>query len=61
MDVQKTAGNFWESTRRILTVAKKPTGKEYSEMAKITGLGIIAIGMLGFIVLFVFALLKIGV
>ena len=61
MDIGKTISDFLDSTRRILTVAKKPAGKEYSEMAKITGLGIIAIGLLGFIVLFVFALIKIGV
>jgi protein transport protein SEC61 subunit gamma-like protein len=61
MDLVKMVVDFIESSRRILTVSKKPSGKEYSEMAKITGLGIIVIGVLGFIVLFVFALLKIGV
>lgn len=53
-------GDFIESTRRILIVSKKPAGKEYSEMAKITGLGIILIGVIGFLVLLLFAIFQLG-
>lgn len=34
---------------RVLKMARKPTDEEYSKTSKITGLGIIAIGGLGFL------------
>ena len=33
---------------RVLKMARKPTNEEYEKTAKITGLGIIAVGALGF-------------
>ncbi|MFA5746377.1 MAG: protein translocase SEC61 complex subunit gamma [archaeon] len=41
---------FFESSKRILLIAKKPSNKEYWSMAKIVGLGMIIIGVIGFIV-----------
>jgi len=41
---------FFESSKRILLIAKKPSNKEYWTMAKIVGLGMIVIGVIGFIV-----------
>jgi protein transport protein SEC61 subunit gamma-like protein len=35
---------------RVLKMARKPTNEEYEKTAKITGLGILAIGALGFII-----------
>lgn len=35
---------------RILKMARKPTNEEYEKTAKITGLGIVLIGLLGFAV-----------
>jgi protein transport protein SEC61 subunit gamma and related proteins len=35
---------------RILKMARKPTNEEYEKTAKITGLGILAIGALGFVI-----------
>jgi protein transport protein SEC61 subunit gamma-like protein len=35
---------------RILKMARKPTNEEYEKTAKITGLGIVLIGALGFII-----------
>ncbi|MBS3061329.1 MAG: protein translocase SEC61 complex subunit gamma [Candidatus Diapherotrites archaeon] len=60
MNIGESIQDFIESTKRILTVSKKPTATEYNEMAKVTGVGIVLIGVIGFIVLMVFALLKIG-
>ncbi len=34
---------------RILKLAKKPTREEFLQMLKITGLGFIALGILGYI------------
>ncbi len=52
---------FIESTRRVLTVAKKPNWDEYKLMLKITLLGIAIIGLLGFLVKLVFTALGLGV
>ena len=36
--------------KRVLTVTKKPTKEEYLTVVKISGLGILLIGLLGFAV-----------
>lgn len=43
-------GNFVSSSQRIFNVSRKPDMKEYSAMAKVTGLGVIIIGVIGYIV-----------
>ena len=35
---------------RVLKMARKPTNEEYEKTAKITGLGILAVGALGFMI-----------
>ena len=35
---------------RVLKMARKPTNEEYEKTAKITGLGIMLIGLLGFVI-----------
>ncbi|MBD3263063.1 protein translocase SEC61 complex subunit gamma [Candidatus Woesearchaeota archaeon] len=35
---------------RVLKMARKPTNEEYEKTAKITGLGILAVGALGFVI-----------
>jgi protein transport protein SEC61 subunit gamma-like protein len=42
---------------RVLKVAKRPTWKEYLQIAKLTGLGIILIGAIGLIITLIFTLL----
>jgi len=42
--------NFISSSRRILSISKKPTNKEFWMMAKIIGLGIILIGVVGYLI-----------
>ena len=41
---------FISSSRRIFNVSRKPDMKEFQEMAKVTGLGVIVIGIIGYIV-----------
>lgn len=48
-----------KETRRILRLTRKPTHSEYNETAKITGLGVILIGALGFVLFTFFQLLRI--
>jgi protein translocase SEC61 complex gamma subunit len=41
---------FINSSIRIFNVSRKPTGNEYKIMLKVIGIGIIFIGLIGFIV-----------
>ncbi len=54
-------GSFLESAKRIFYLSKKPTWKEYIQMAKVTGIGILLIALLGSIIIFIFKFLKLGV
>ena len=42
--------NFLSESKRVLLVTKKPSTKEFSMAAKITGLGMILIGAIGMII-----------
>lgn len=42
---------------RIITIAKKPDNDEFYKIAKITGAGMIGIGLLGLIISFAFGYL----
>jgi protein transport protein SEC61 subunit gamma-like protein len=39
-----------QSYARILRIAKKPTGMEFRAILKVTGIGIILIGLIGFLI-----------
>ena len=41
---------FLKQCERVLRVSKKPDNEEYKTVAKVTGLGIIVIGLLGFVI-----------
>ena len=53
-------GEFIESAKRIFIISRKPTWKDYQTMVKITGLGILVIALLGFVIIFVFRLFSLG-
>ncbi|MDV3104165.1 protein translocase SEC61 complex subunit gamma [Thermococcus waiotapuensis] len=42
--------NFLTESRRVLLVTRKPSWKEYKMAAKITGVGMILIGIIGLII-----------
>lgn len=46
MDIKK----FLSQCRRVFLVARKPSAKEFRQTAKITGLGIFLIGLVGFLI-----------
>lgn len=50
MRIQQRLINAYKETRRILRLTRKPRGSEFNETAKITGLGMIVIGIIGFII-----------
>lgn len=51
MNINKESINsFLKQCERVLRVSKKPDANEYKTVAKVTGVGIIIIGVIGFIV-----------
>lgn len=49
-------GEFFGKCKRVLNVAKKPSKEELKQIAKISALGILAIGLIGFIIGLIFVL-----
>ena len=48
---------FIEQSRRVLKLARKPTKEEIIRTAKITGVGIAVLGIIGYIIHWVYYLL----
>ena len=53
--VLNKVGAFIASSRRVLVIARKPNWQEYQTMAKVTGIGIVVIAVLAYIIYLVFA------
>lgn len=49
---------FLQNCRRTLQVAKKPDKSEYLQVAKITGLGILLVGFVGFVIMFISSIIQ---
>ncbi|RLE41451.1 protein translocase SEC61 complex subunit gamma [Candidatus Woesearchaeota archaeon] len=41
---------FWHECRRVLKVTRKPTKEEFKLIVKVSGVGILIIGAIGFII-----------
>ena len=50
MNVQERLDKFVKDSKRVLKVARKPDKDEYYDFAKVTTLGIIVIGLIGFVI-----------
>lgn len=50
MNVQERLDKFLKDSKRVLKVARKPDKDEYFDFAKVTTLGIIVIGLIGFVI-----------
>jgi len=44
---------FLSNCKRVLRIARKPDKSEYLQIAKVTGVGILLIGFLGFLIMLV--------
>lgn len=53
MDVQERFQKFIKDSKRVLKVSRKPDSKEYIEMAKVTSIGVLIIGAVGFVVVLI--------
>lgn len=50
MNVQESFNKFIKDSKRVLKVSRKPDGKEYLELAKVVSIGVLIIGVIGFII-----------
>ncbi len=50
MNVQEDINKFIKDSKRVLKVARKPDGKEYLELAKVSAIGVAIIGVIGFVI-----------
>ena len=50
MNVQESFNQFIKDSKRVLKVSRKPDGKEYMELAKVVSIGVLIIGVIGFII-----------
>lgn len=58
--IKEALSKFISDSRRIFIISKKPTMEEYRRMAIIVALGIVLIGIIGFIIILFFSLAGIG-
>ena len=56
MDVLLTIRTFVRESSRVMNVASRPRRKEFEKIVKITGLGIILIGLIGVVLSFLLSL-----
>ena len=54
---QSKVKRFIKETIRVIRVTKKPGKTEYISIVKVTGIGILAIGLLGFLIFLIKQLL----
>ena len=53
MSVQERIDNFIKDSKRVLKVARKPDKEEYLQFAKVTAIGVVIIGLVGFVIVIV--------
>lgn len=53
MNVQENLDKLWKDCKRVLKVARKPDGSEYLDFSKITALGMVVIGAVGFVIVLI--------
>ena len=50
MNVQEDLSKFIKDAKRVLKVSRKPDRTEYFELAKISALGVVVVGGIGYII-----------
>ena len=53
MAVQESLQNLMKDAKRVIKVSKKPDREEYFNFSKVTAIGILLIGLIGFIIVFI--------
>ena len=55
---KESMANFIKQCQRVLKVSRKPDSDEFINVAKVTGIGIILIGVIGFIIIMISQLIQ---
>ncbi|MBQ6099859.1 MAG: protein translocase SEC61 complex subunit gamma [Methanobrevibacter sp.] len=50
MNVQESFNKFIKDSKRVLKVSRKPDLPEYKELAKVVSIGVLIIGVIGFVI-----------
>ena len=50
MNVQERFDKFVKDSKRVLIVSRKPDAQEYRELAKVSAIGVVIIGVMGFVI-----------
>ncbi|MDR2831279.1 MAG: protein translocase SEC61 complex subunit gamma [Methanobrevibacter sp.] len=58
MNVKAELKDFLGQCKRVLKVSRKPEKKEYLNFSKVTGAGIVLIGVIGFIIYIIATLIN---
>jgi len=58
MSILSRLKTFGIECRRVFSVTKKPSKEEYQAIVKVSGIGILIIGLLGFIIQVAYQLLR---
>ncbi len=53
MSLKESFDKFVKDSKRVLKVSRKPDRAEYFDFAKITALGILVIGAIGFVIVII--------
>ena len=56
-DLENRVKTFWANSKRVIKMARKPTVKEMRLILRITGLGVVVIGAVGFVVKLIIGLI----
>lgn len=59
MNVQENFDKFIKDSKRVLKVSRKPDAKEYRELAKVVSIGVLIIGVIGFVIVLLGSLIGI--
>lgn len=57
INARERLARFIASSRRVFVIAKKPDLKEFQNMALVTGIGIVVIAIIGYVIQLIFGLL----
>jgi protein transport protein SEC61 subunit gamma-like protein len=60
LNIRERLSNFIASSKRVFIISKKPDWNEFQTMAKVTGIGIIVIAVIAYIIFLIFAFSGLG-
>lgn len=60
LNIKESIGKFIANSKRVFIIAKKPDWNEFQTMAKVTGVGIIVIAAIAYVIFLIFAFSGMG-